>query len=75
MLSPNPMKLLPFAAVLLATTALADEGMWTFNNFPSDKVKQKYGFAPPRSGSTKCGSRRRAWRRAARRASSRRTAS
>jgi len=26
--------------------AHADEGMWTFNNFPSDKVKQAYGFAP-----------------------------
>lgn len=24
--------------------AHADEGMWTFNNFPSDKVKQAYGF-------------------------------
>jgi hypothetical protein len=26
--------------------AQADEGMWTFNNFPSDKVQQAYGFAP-----------------------------
>lgn len=24
----------------------ADEGMWTFNNFPSRAVGQKYGFAP-----------------------------
>lgn len=24
----------------------ADEGMWTFNNFPSEKVRQAYGFAP-----------------------------
>jgi hypothetical protein len=24
----------------------ADEGMWTFNNFPSRTVGQKYGFAP-----------------------------
>lgn len=24
----------------------ADEGMWTFNNFPSQKVAQKYGFNP-----------------------------
>src|SRR5579859_2729855 len=34
------------AAVLLSCAALADEGMWTFNNFPSEKVKQKYGFTP-----------------------------
>jgi hypothetical protein len=26
--------------------ALADEGMWPLNNFPSDKVKQAYGFGP-----------------------------
>ena len=38
--------------VLLATltlfggVAVADEGMWTFNNFPAAKVQQKYGFAP-----------------------------
>jgi hypothetical protein len=25
--------------------ARADEGMWTFNNFPKDKVKQKYGVS------------------------------
>jgi len=24
----------------------ADEGMWTFNNFPSQKVEAKYGFGP-----------------------------
>src|SRR4051794_1422262 len=24
----------------------ADEGMWTFNNFPSDVVAKKYGFKP-----------------------------
>ena len=24
----------------------ADEGMWTFDNFPAEKVKSKYGFAP-----------------------------
>lgn len=29
-----------------ASSALADEGMWTFNNFPSSKVKEKYGFEP-----------------------------
>ncbi|HWE31342.1 MAG TPA: S46 family peptidase, partial [Polyangia bacterium] len=26
--------------------ARADEGMWTYNHFPSDRVKQKYGFSP-----------------------------
>ena len=24
----------------------ADEGMWTFDNFPSSKVQARYGFAP-----------------------------
>jgi hypothetical protein len=33
--------------VLVAAVFLhADEGMWTFNNFPSDVVAQKYGFRP-----------------------------
>ena len=31
------------ATVCLATGALADEGMWTFDNFPSAAVKAKYG--------------------------------
>lgn len=31
---------------LLAARAIADEGMWTFDNFPSARVKQLYGFAP-----------------------------
>jgi V8-like Glu-specific endopeptidase len=37
-----------FALVLvgLAVAARADEGMWTFNNFPKEKVKQKFGFKP-----------------------------
>jgi hypothetical protein len=35
--------------VLVSVLVLgADEGMWTFNNFPGDKVKAKYGFAPSR---------------------------
>jgi hypothetical protein len=35
------------AALLLAPAlARADEGMWTFNNFPAAKVGQAYGFAP-----------------------------
>lgn len=24
----------------------ADEGMWTFNNFPADKPAKAYGFKP-----------------------------
>lgn len=35
------------ALVLLAGPALrADEGMWTFDNFPSKLVAQRYGFEP-----------------------------
>src|SRR5262245_39171929 len=40
------------AAALLAipaaivSRAVADEGMWTFDNFPAARVKQLYGFAP-----------------------------
>lgn len=36
------------ALVLAAAGALAhaDEGMWTFNNFPADKVERAYGFRP-----------------------------
>src|SRR5215470_1022746 len=34
-------------AVLLATPALrAEEGMWTFDNFPADRVQKTYGFSP-----------------------------
>jgi hypothetical protein len=35
------------ACLLLAPSlARADAGMWTFNNFPSDKVRAAYGFSP-----------------------------
>ena len=33
-------------ALAVGSAAMADEGMWTFDNFPSAKVKQLYGFAP-----------------------------
>jgi hypothetical protein len=36
--------LLLAASFLLAWPAAADEGIWLFNRFPSEKVKQKYGF-------------------------------
>jgi len=32
----------------LATPSSADEGCWTFNNFPSEKVEETYGFLPSR---------------------------
>lgn len=33
-------------ALLAGAPAHADEGMWTFNDFPSQAVAEKYGFAP-----------------------------
>ena len=67
------MKRLLLAALLVAPAlAGADEGMWTFNNFPSAKVEGQYGFkVPTRPGSTTCGSPRCASPAAARPASSR----
>jgi Peptidase S46 len=32
--------------VSIATPALADEGMWTYDNFPTAKMRAKYGWAP-----------------------------
>ncbi|MDX2008737.1 MAG: S46 family peptidase [Myxococcaceae bacterium] len=41
------MTLRPLAlAALVALPAFADEGMWTYNNFPSAEVKKRYGFEP-----------------------------
>ncbi len=40
------MKWLVFVLPLVALHA--DEGMWTFNNFPAAKVQAKYGFTPNR---------------------------
>ncbi len=39
-------RLLILASLVSAAPALADEGMWTYNNFPTAKVKEKYGFEP-----------------------------
>src|SRR2546428_12383826 len=33
-----------FSLQILNFTALADEGMWTFNNVPRAEIKKKYGF-------------------------------
>ena len=33
-------------AAVCSIGAFADEGMWTYNNFPSAAVNQKYGFSP-----------------------------
>jgi len=30
----------------VTTAGMAEEGMWTYNNFPSQKLKSTYGFAP-----------------------------
>src|SRR6266516_2411613 len=50
---PTEVKMRPIAtttAVLALAAALgpacADEGMWTYNNFPVDKVEKAYGFRP-----------------------------
>jgi hypothetical protein len=41
-------RLLIFGLVLIlaAPFALADEGMWLYNAFPSDRVQKQYGFLP-----------------------------
>src|ERR1700722_11060042 len=39
--------LLPaLATIALTTTAIAEEGMWTFDNPPTKLLKEKYGFTP-----------------------------
>src|ERR1041384_546512 len=46
------MKLKTYCAIFLVTllttssvsVALADEGMWTFNNVPKTEIKKRYGF-------------------------------
>src|SRR5262249_55699832 len=41
-------KTIPAALIFAAALApaRADEGMWTYNNFPADKVEKAYGFRP-----------------------------
>lgn len=35
--------------LLVATPASADEGLWTFDNFPSAEVAKRHGFSPDRA--------------------------
>ncbi len=35
-----------FICLALALSVAAEEGMWTFNDFPKAQVKQRYGFEP-----------------------------
>ena len=39
-------RLVLLSILVVGASARADEGMWTYNNFPKDKVKAKYGFEP-----------------------------
>lgn len=39
-------RFLPLLILLVPSLAQADEGMWTFNGFPSERVEKAYGFAP-----------------------------
>lgn len=45
-MKPSKQALVAFVIAAGLMPALADEGMWTFNNFPADKVAQAYGFRP-----------------------------
>ena len=43
---PLGASLLALALALPATAARAEEGMWTFDGFPTERVQQQYGWAP-----------------------------
>jgi hypothetical protein len=38
--------LLPLAVAAVAALSVADEGMWLFNNPPTEQLKERYGFEP-----------------------------
>ena len=42
-------RLLVALGLFLALSARAEEGMWTYDAFPSEAVKRAYGFAPTQS--------------------------
>jgi hypothetical protein len=43
---PRSLVLSVLAFTLAATTLRAEEGMWTFDNLPTKKIAEKYGWAP-----------------------------
>ena len=46
---PSRLPVLAFPTLLLAlsiSAARGDEGLWTFDKFPAEKVRAAYGFAP-----------------------------
>lgn len=45
--APPMHRLLAALAILAPLSARADEGMWTFDAFPSERVQSAYGFSPP----------------------------
>jgi hypothetical protein len=46
-LSRRPMRALSLClGLFVATLALADEGMWTYDNVPKARIKARYGFEP-----------------------------
>ncbi len=47
--SAGALAALVVVCLTLAQSVQADEGMWTFDNFPSKTVQAKYGFAPSQS--------------------------
>ncbi|MGZ3446349.1 MAG: S46 family peptidase [Myxococcaceae bacterium] len=46
MKSPIPLTLLALVLAFAAPAVRAEEGMWTFDSFPSAKVEKAYGFSP-----------------------------
>jgi len=45
-MSPSPVRRAILALVLAAAPALAEEGLWTFDNPPVRQLKEKHGFEP-----------------------------
>jgi hypothetical protein len=45
-MTPRSLVLSLLAFTLAAPTLRADEGMWTFDNLPTKKIAEKYGWAP-----------------------------
>ncbi|HSP20218.1 MAG TPA: S46 family peptidase, partial [Myxococcaceae bacterium] len=49
MMPTRALPALALALALAAPAARAEEGMWTFDNFPAGKVEKTYGFSPDRT--------------------------